>query len=120
MNLIGAHRTKFVRRALLDRGAKSLRKPGRFEPRERQMRRKRSLFAGDAEYFHRLFDRDGAYFQIRRSLDARPQAPRMFFAREEAEAPKFQCHGLIGPHADKRASKGAKLRFRNFANEFER
>src|SRR6266567_8240154 len=106
MKLIGAHRTKFARRALLDGGAKSFRKPGRFEPRERQMRRKRSLFPGDAEYFHRLFDRDGEYFQIRRSLDARPQDARMFFAREEAEAAKFQCHGLIGPHARERASKG--------------
>src|SRR2546429_3399945 len=94
--LVGAERTKLSCRIFLDRGAKFFRQLGRLEPRERQVRRKRPLFTRDAKFFHRAVDFGRQSFQIRRSLDTRPENARAFFVGEKAEPAKLECNRLVG------------------------
>src|SRR5258708_29768923 len=120
MKLTGGERAKIARRVFLDRGAKFLRRPGRLDPRESQMRRKWPLFAGDAQFFRGLVDIGRQGFQIRRSLDPRPENARMLIVGEIAEPAKIESDGLIGACGGEGASNGAEFCFRHFANEFER
>src|ERR1700675_176434 len=106
MVLVGAERTKLARPVFLDREAKFIWQPGRLKPRERQVRRKRPLFARHAKFFHRALDIGRQSFQIRRSLDAGPENARAFFVGEEAESAKIECYGLIGARTDERTASG--------------
>ncbi len=95
MNLTGAQRSKSSHFVLPDRGTKFFRQSRRFESRQRQMRRKRPLFARDAKFFRGAVDIERQVFQIRRSLDAGPENARMFFIGEKAESAKIDRNGLI-------------------------
>src|SRR5260370_14962699 len=100
MKLTGAEHSKIARHVFPDRGAKFFRQPGRLEPRERQVRRKRPLFTRDAKFFHGAVDIARKRFQIRRSLDAGPKNARMLIVREKAESAKIERDRLLGAHAD--------------------
>src|SRR5207302_1515948 len=84
---------------------------GRLEPRERQVRRKRPLFARDAKFFRGTVDFGRQSFQIRRSLDAGPENARAFLVGEKAEPAKINCCGLIGVHAGERTANGTPRSF---------
>src|SRR5712692_5089713 len=104
MKLTCAERTKITRRVFLDRGAKFFRQPGRLEPRERQMRRKRPLFTRDAKSYRGLIDIGRQNCQIWRSLDAGPENAGMFFVGEKAEPAKIERDGLTGARTGESAA----------------
>src|SRR6202521_1234414 len=120
MKLTGVERTKIARRVFLDRVTKFLLQPGRLEPCKRQMRRKRPLFMGDAEFFRGLVDIGRQSFKIRRALDAGPENARMFFVGEKTEPAKIERNRLIGTREGESVSNGGEFCFRHFNNEFER
>src|ERR1700686_1665663 len=120
MKLTRAQRSKFSHFVFLDRGAKFFRQPGRLESRQRQMRRKRPLFARDAKFFRGAVDISRQVFQIRRSLDAGPENARAFFVWEKAESAKIERDDLMGAGAGQSAANGRELCFRSFTNEFKR
>src|SRR6267143_1834689 len=120
MKLIGAERTKFAPHIFPDRVAKFFRQPGWFEARECQMRREWPLFPRDAKFFRGTVDICRQSFQIRRSLDARPENARMLIVGKEAETAKTERDGLIEARPGQSASNGREFCFRHFTNEFER
>src|SRR5229473_136639 len=120
MKLAGAQRTKLARRVFLNRRAKFFRQARWLEPRERQMRRKRPLFTRDAEFFRGPIDIGGKSFQIRRSLDPRPENARVFFVGEKPDSAKIERDRLLRTHASKSVSNGREFCFRHFPDEFKR
>src|SRR5260370_25045822 len=120
MKLVGAQRSKIARRVFPDHGAKFFRQPGRFESRERQVRRKGPLFTRDAKFLRTVVDIGSQGLQIRRRLDARPENARMFIVGEEAESAKIECDSSISAHAAESAANSCEVCFRHFSNEFQR
>src|SRR5260370_11124001 len=120
MKLTGAERSKIACRVFPDRGAKFFRRPGRFEPRERQVRRKRPMFTRDAKFFHGAVDVGRKHFQIRRSLDAGPENARMLIVGEKAESAKIESDGLLRAHAGESAANRSEFCFGHLTNKFER
>src|SRR5260370_5950829 len=120
MELIGSQGTKIARRMFGNRRAKLLRRPGRFKPRKRQMRRERPPFARSAKFFRSLFDSRRQNLQIRRSLDARPENARMLFVGEKTHPAKIKCYWLIGAHTGQCALNAGEVFLRYFADEFQR
>src|SRR5260370_19671059 len=120
MELRGPERSKIARRVFPDHGAKFLRQPGRFESRERQVRRKGPLFTRDAKFFRAVVDIGRQSFQIRRRLDARPENARMFIVGKKTESAKIECNGLIGARGSESVPNGRELWFPRFTNEFDR
>src|SRR6267154_709439 len=104
----------------VNRAAKLLRKPGRLEPRKRQMRREGPLFPRNANLFHSVFDFCSQEFQIRRGLDPCPEDARVLFVEKKTESTKIECHGLFGAHTGQSASDGAGFCLRHFNDEFQR
>src|SRR3981189_3561500 len=120
MKLTRAQRSKISHFIFPDCGMKLFRQPGRLEPRQRQVRRKRPWFTRDAKFFRGAVDISRPAFQIRRSLDAGPENARMFLVGEKAESAKIERDGLIGARAGQSAANGGEFCVRHFTNEFER
>src|SRR5260370_876869 len=118
MKLTGSQGTKIEPRVFLNRGAKLFGKPGRLEPRQRQMRGERPVFPRNAKFFRGLFDFRRQDFQIRRSFNTRPEDARILLVREKAESTKVDSDGSIGVHAGQSASNGSEFCFMHVADEF--
>src|SRR3979409_2492014 len=95
MKLIGTERTKCASHVFPDRCAKFFCQPRWLEARECQMRREWPLFPRDANFLRGHVDIGRQSFQIRRSLDARPESARMLIVGKEAESAKIEREGVI-------------------------
>src|SRR5882757_1928379 len=110
---------KRLRDLFLDRVQQFWRDAGRLEPGQREVRRERTFFQGEAEAVYGVVDVRGKRFQIGGRFHSGPQDARALLIREKAEGVKFEIHRFGGTDSREHVLQWAQFRGFSLAKKFQ-